>query len=86
MKHTMNGTIRIRACYNTEAQLLEVQVVDSGIGLMQREMGKLYNMFSKDKPIEKANTDGIGIGLVICQRIIEDSGGKIFCSTANDEN
>ena len=66
-------------------QLLIVHVVDTGRGLSHPEMSQLFHMFSRAKRTEDMNTDGIGMGLIICKRIIENSGGEINVRSAGEE-
>ena len=40
-------------------------------------MDKLFKLFGKVKRTEKENTDGIGMGLNICQKIVEYNGGVL---------
>jgi len=40
-------------------------------------MDKLFKLFGKIKRTEKDNTDGIGMGLNICHKIIQHNGGVI---------
>ena len=40
-------------------------------------MRKLFTLFGKLQRTEDSNPDGIGMGLTICQKIIQNCGGKI---------
>ena len=58
--------------------MLRVHVTDTGKGLTQQEMAKLSVLFGKvDDHMEDVNNDGIGIGITLCQKIVEISGGQI---------
>jgi PAS domain S-box-containing protein len=54
-----------------EAGSAEVEVQDNGVGLSENVMQHLYQPFFSTKP------DGMGLGLSICQTILEDHGGTI---------
>ena len=57
--------------------MLEVHVVDSGRGITNSEMSTLFNMFGKLKRTASQNSEGIGMGLMICKSIIEANRGFI---------
>ena len=65
------------AKYDYRQQLLRVYVADKGRGIKKDEMDKLFKLFGKIKRTESDNTDGIGMGLNICQKIIDYNGGVI---------
>lgn len=48
-----------------------VSVSDSGIGIAENEMDKIYDAFFTTKPM------GVGMGMSICRSIIEAHGGRI---------
>ncbi len=48
-----------------------VSIRDSGIGIAQNEIDKIYDAFFTTKPM------GVGMGLSICRSIIEAHGGRI---------
>ena len=77
MKFTSNGNIEIVASYNEADEMLKVKVSDTGSGISSKEKTQLFKMFSKLERTEASNTEGVGAGLVICQRIVEQSGGEI---------
>ena len=58
--------------------MLMVSVKDSGIGIKDQDKHKLFNLFGsiKDEKLQ-INTQGIGLGLVICKLIVEKYGGII---------
>ena len=61
--------------YDDIGEMLEVQVADTGSGLEPKELGKLFEMYSKVERTEDVNEEGTGIGLAICKKIVEYSGG-----------
>lgn len=48
-----------------------IRVADNGCGLSQNQLSRLFF------PFESAKADGLGLGMVICKRIVEEHGGKI---------
>ncbi|MFT6436812.1 MAG: two-component system sensor kinase FixL [Candidatus Azotimanducaceae bacterium] len=58
--------------------MVEISIVDQGHGLEQIDEGRLFEAFYTTKP------SGLGMGLSICQSIVNAQGGKINCS--NNKN
>ncbi len=57
---------------------VQIDVIDSGSGLAEEVVGRLFEPFVTTKP------DGIGIGLSICKTIVDAHGGKLW-ATANPD-
>ena len=56
--------------------MLTVHVVDSGRGIKEEDMQKLFKLFGKlGGPDDEMNPEGIGMGLNICQKIVTNNGG-----------
>lgn len=55
-------------------------VKDSGIGIEEKDMGKLFNKFSNLEKDHKIN-DSHGLGLSIVQRIVRKLGGKVWAES-----
>ncbi|GJQ57965.1 MAG: HAMP domain-containing protein [Candidatus Scalindua sp. AMX11] len=74
IKYSETGEIVVSAMRRTKE--LEVAVKDTGIGLSlpKEEYYKLFDRFFQ----EKARSDGSGVGLAICKKIIEAHGGKMW--------
>jgi signal transduction histidine kinase len=54
-----------------------VSVLDRGIGIGDAEESRLFTAFYRtDSARKKAN--GLGIGLAVCQRVVESLGGRIW--------
>jgi signal transduction histidine kinase len=73
------GSIIIEALDTGEN--LELRVIDTGIGIAQTDIPKLFQPFGKLENPE-LNPNGTGLGLVIAKRIIEAHGGSIKVSSA----
>jgi two-component system NtrC family sensor kinase len=54
---------------------VEISVADTGIGIAEEDIGKIFLPFFTKKE------SGLGFGLPIVQRIVEDHGGKITCQS-----
>ncbi len=45
---------------------LKIHIVDSGKGIKQEDHEKLFKMFGKLKRTPEINSEGLGMGLMIC--------------------
>jgi len=75
IKFTEKGSVTINTFRNNNTVKLEVR--DTGIGIKESDMPKLFQKFSQlDKGLER-KTGGSGLGLVISKEIVEKHGGRI---------
>ena len=58
--------------------MLHFSVKDTGVGIKEEERAKLFTLFGKLESSSQLNTNGIGLGLNICKKIIEACGGSIY--------
>ncbi|MDD5398261.1 MAG: PAS domain S-box protein [Dehalococcoidia bacterium] len=58
-------------------QLL-VGVRDEGVGIAEKDQPKLFNLFQRIENKNTSEAQGIGIGLVVCRRLVEAHGGSIW--------
>ena len=78
-----NGVIRISVSYLSNYVYCEIE--DSGIGFDWSKQEKFFNQLIKVKPLSvpdgkrrfKSYSNGMGLGLMIVRRVIDDNGGKI---------
>jgi two-component system sensor histidine kinase EvgS len=54
-----------------------VSVKDEGIGIPPEKQGTLFEPFQRLEP-ENNNATGTGLGLVVCRRLVEAHGGRIW--------
>ena len=77
LEHTPNGEIQINVG-RANARELYVTIRDNGPGLPQDLIRKLSNPFFTTKQ------DGLGLGLSICQSLIEAHSGSLFATNQSD--
>ena len=64
-KFTRRGSIQINAKYDIRHDDLIVYVQDTGAGIAQEDIPKLFNRFGKLHRTAEMNHEGIGLGLTI---------------------
>ncbi|NOR64958.1 MAG: response regulator [Candidatus Scalindua sp.] len=57
---------------------LKFSVKDSGVGLSEEQIGRLFQSFSQADCSTTRKFGGTGLGLVICKRLVEIMGGEIW--------
>ena len=57
--------------------MLEVHIVDNGKGIKPDEMSSLFKQFGKLRRTAAINSEGIGLGLMICQKLVTLNEGTI---------
>lgn len=77
VKFTQQGQVTVRVRYD-EGDMLQFEVEDSGIGIPQDELDKIFAMYYqvKDSHGGKPAT-GTGIGLAVSRRLAKNMGGDI---------
>lgn len=59
-------------------------VADQGCGIPQNQLSKVFQMFYTTSKKESSSKQGVGLGLAICQSIIEAHGGQIQAQNRAD--
>ena len=78
IKFTMDSAhrdIKVKLEYQSSRKLLVVHVTDTGAGIAEDELPKLFSRFGKVQRTAELNHDGIGLGLTIVKSIVEMSSG-----------
>jgi two-component system, sensor histidine kinase and response regulator len=74
-----NGSIEISA--KTVEQSLEISISDSGIGMDEATISKLFKIDSNLTTRGTENEKGTGLGLFLCKEFVEKHGGRIWCES-----
>jgi signal transduction histidine kinase/CheY-like chemotaxis protein len=72
IKFTSKGSVTVSAELNhLERTFLKITVQDSGIGIKEEDIPKLFKIYGKlDQHNPEVNKNGIGLGLKICQDLV----------------
>ncbi|MCA9197367.1 MAG: response regulator, partial [Planctomycetales bacterium] len=83
IKFTDQGQVEIAARVAQESPegLLEIQIADSGIGITQEQMDKIFQPFTQADISTTRKFGGTGLGLAICKRLVQMLGGTICVSS-----
>ena len=62
------------------ADQLRLTVQDTGVGISQEDLEKVFNKFEqvKDRKVGTKGERGSGLGLAICKNLVELHGGRIW--------
>lgn len=82
-KFTEDGTITLAAWRQDDALFLEVR--DTGIGMTEEQMGRVFNVFEQADARIKAQFGGSGVGLALTRQFVELMGGTIEVASWPDQ-
>ena len=80
VKFTERGRIDIRVdtCADAaDGQQLRIEVCDTGIGMTEEQLARLFQAFSQADTSTTRKYGGTGLGLMICKRLLDLMHGKI---------
>lgn len=84
IKFTEKGEVRVTATtkqLNNNSVGLTIFVADTGIGIAQKDLGKIYNEFEQADESISGKFGGTGLGLSITKKLIELQGGKLIINS-----
>jgi signal transduction histidine kinase len=77
IKFSPAGSPIIIKCEQLDSELL-ISVKDKGIGIPDKLKGQIFNMFTDAKRPGTEGEKSFGLGLSICQQIVEKHNGRIW--------
>ena len=77
VKFTEEGHVRLTAAAGGEGRTLRFEVHDTGIGIDEAVIGRLFTRFSQADSSTTRDYGGSGLGLAICKGLVERMGGRI---------
>ena len=88
VKFTEQGEIAVSVTIRPESEhrvFLCLEVQDTGIGMSQEQVDKLFNAFTQADGSTTRRYGGTGLGLSICRRLVELMGGEIRVDSTLDK-
>jgi signal transduction histidine kinase len=61
-----------------EGDWVEISICDTGVGISQEDMDKLFKIEHHHTTPGTAQEQGTGLGLILCQEMVEKNGGRIW--------
>lgn len=81
IKFTFRGKIIVSIAFNEKESTVISEVEDTGIGIKQSDLLKLFHFFGTLSKTKDINRGGMGLGLTISKMIIRQLGGEIAVSS-----
>ena len=77
IKYTLPGG-EVTVYLKYDKKNIEVSIEDTGVGISEKQQGRLFTKFFRGSNVIRMETEGTGLGLFIAKNIIEAHGGKIW--------
>ncbi len=84
VKYTPEGG-RVAVNVDTRADRVVVEVTDSGIGIAESDLGKIFDKFYRADDTRLADITGSGLGLALTQEVVHLHGGEIDVQSEIDK-
>lgn len=88
IKFTQRGRVTVRVMLEREtdeAAQVRISVQDTGIGLSRADQNKLFSAFGQADTSATREFGGVGIGLVVCRKLVEKMEGNIGLESRQGE-
>jgi len=77
IKFTQNGHVHLNVSFSMLEQLLVFEIVDTGIGLTEEQIEKIFTPFSQADASTTRKFGGTGLGLSLSKQLTEMLGGRL---------
>jgi PAS domain S-box-containing protein len=87
-KFTQNGAVTIRARREHHAQegdWLQVSIADTGIGMSEEQVSRLFSAFMQAETTTARRFGGTGLGLALTRRMMQMLGGDVGVTSAPNQ-
>ena len=77
IKYTREGSVSVDVSYDRGSRLLSVVVADTGIGIKEEDLDRLFDSFQRLEEDRNRNIEGTGLGLNIARQLVRMMEGSI---------
>jgi len=80
IKFTAEGQVAVRALLAQDGQsdvLVRFEITDTGIGIPAEVQNRIFTVFEQIDGSSTRSYGGVGLGLALCKRLVEVTGGSI---------
>ncbi len=81
IKFTERGQVTVRVALRASAEILHVEVLDTGIGIAPETLARLFQPFSQADTSTTRRFGGTGLGLYLSKLLAEKLGGMLSASS-----
>ncbi|MBR4719310.1 MAG: response regulator, partial [Lachnospiraceae bacterium] len=85
IKYTNEGSVGVDVSFDHDENMLKFVVTDTGIGIRNEDLGKLFDSFQRLEEDRNRNIEGTGLGLNITMRLVKMMDGSIGVSSKYGE-
>lgn len=85
IKYTHEGSVSIDVNYDTSTQMLTLSVKDTGIGIKNEDLDRLFGSFERLDENRNRNIEGTGLGLNIAMSLVRMMEGTIHVDSTYGE-
>jgi signal transduction histidine kinase len=80
VKYSQDGDVKITLEEKAKGEKSELllSVTDHGMGIKPEDISKLFGKFARSEEAKKARPDGMGLGLYLVKKIVEDHKGRFW--------
>ncbi len=76
IKYTLSGG-KITVSLHRKVSIVDIVVKDNGVGIAQKDLAKLYKLFTRLDNPETPNVSGTGVGLYLAKHLVELHDGDL---------
>jgi signal transduction histidine kinase len=79
IKYTKGGSIHVSLRHQKDKFRIEIK--DTGVGIDQETMGRLFQKFSRAYDATRMNANGTGLGLYVARQLVEAHHGQLWAES-----
>jgi signal transduction histidine kinase len=85
IKYTPRGSVTLRMDRDKVRGMIRISVEDTGIGMSQNTIKKLFSKFSRADNANEVNVIGTGLGLYVARNLIKAQGGNMWATSPGEK-
>ena len=85
IKYGRNEVRVVVSAHPTEDKLVEVAVIDNGLGIAPEHLERVFERFYRADKARSREAGGTGLGLAIVKHIVQSHGGEVFLKSEVDK-